>query len=324
MRMQARTKRPVQESAKNSSLTGHSLKRAVAGVVAALAVFALVLATPAATLAKSPIVVGGKNFTEQYIVAHMVGELLKAEGFDVEVKTGIGSGEVIFNALRRGDIDLYVEYSGTAWMGFLKQELEAGVDPDALYERAVEGLREQFGLEMFPTIGFSNTYVFVVTREMAERHNLTKVSDLIPIAGQLTIAGTPTFMSDRLDGIRGVERVYGMRFRRNRGMDHSLLFQALQLRQVDVIVAFSTDGQIAALDLVTLEDDRGVFPPYHAGVLARPDVLAEHPEIRTVLSKLEGLIDERTMAELNYQVDGERKDEREVALNFLRERGLID
>lgn len=288
----------------------------VAGLVVALALSASAQERPT-------LVVGGKNFTEQYIVAHMVAELLKANGFSVEVKTGLAAGDVIFNALLRGDIDMYVEYSGTAWAGFLKQPIEVGVDPDVLYEETAKGLKEQFGLEFLPTMGFSNTYVFAVTREFAEQHNVSKVSDLIPIANRFTLGGTLAFMGDRPDGVRGAEAVYGFKFRRNRAMDHALLFQALQLRQVDVIVPFSTDGQIAAMDLVMLEDDRGAFPPYHAGVLVRGDILEKHPEVRSILSVLEGLIDEPTMAELNYQVDGHRRDEREVALEFLREKGLI-
>lgn len=298
------------------------------GTVIAAAVLALCIAAAATTPAwgaeKPKLVVGGKNFTEQHIMAHMIAELLRAEGYPVEVKAGLGSGDVIFNALRRGDIDMYVEYSGTAWMGFLQQELEEGVDPDELYEKTAAGLKERFGLELLPTIGFSNTYVFVVPKQTAQQYGLSKVSDLTPVANRLTLGGTLAFMGDRPDGIRGAEQAYGFKFRRNRGMDHALLFQALQLGQVDVIVAFSTDGQIAAMDLVMLEDDRGVFPPYHAGVLVREDVLQANPEIRSILAKLEGLIDERTMAALNYEVDGKRRDDREVAIEFLKERGLID
>src|SRR5690606_766168 len=247
-------------------------------------------------------------------------------GFDVEVKAGLGSGDVIFGALQRGEIDMYVEYSGTAWTGFLKEEISVGVDPDLLYQQTAAGMKERFGMEFLPerTIGFSNTYVFVVTRETAEKYNLSKVSDLIPIADQLTLGGTIAFMGDRPDGIRGAEQTYGFKFRRNRAMDHALLFQALQLGQVDAIVAFSTDGQIAAMDLVMLEDDRGTFPPYHAGVLVRGETLEMYPEIRDILAKLEGLIDEHTMATLNYEVDGNRRNEREVALEFLREQGLVE
>lgn len=299
-------------------------KRTIPGLIVAMTLFGLVFSASLTAGAQETIVVGGKNFTEQYIMAHMVAELLRAEGFPVEVKAGLASGDVILSALRRGDIDMYVEYSGTAYTGFLKQQVELGVDPDLLYEETVKGMKEQFGLEFLPTIGFSNTYVFAVTRETAERYNLSKVSDLIPVANRLTLGGTLAFMGDRPDGIRGAESVYGFKFRRNRPMDHALLFQALQLGQVDAIVAFSTDGQIAAMDLVMLEDDRGVFPPYHAGVLVREELLEKHPEIRSVLGKLEGLIDERTMAFLNYEVDGQRRNEREVALAFLKEQGLID
>lgn len=305
-----------------------AVKANVRAVLFSLALIAsLIISAPMQALAQQPtLVIGGKNFTEQHIMAHMVAELLKANGFAVEVKAGLGSGDVIFNALRRGDIDMYVEYSGTAWTGFLKEELTVGVDPDLLYQQTAAGLKERFGIETLPekTIGFSNTYVFVVSKETAERYGLSKVSDLIPVANRMTLGGTLAFMGDRPDGIRGAERVYGFKFRRNRGMDHALLFQALQLRQVDAIVAFSTDGQIAAMDLVMLEDDRGVFPPYHAGVLVREEVLERHPEIRTILSRLEGLIDEATMARLNYEVDGARRDDRQVALEFLKEQGLID
>ncbi|HLS90177.1 MAG TPA: glycine betaine ABC transporter substrate-binding protein [Limnochordia bacterium] len=286
----------------------------------------LAAAVPSFAAEQPKLVVGGKNFTEQYIMAHVVAELLKAHGFDVEVKAGLGSGDVIFGALQRGEIDMYVEYSGTAWTGFLKEEISVGVDPDLLYQQTAAGMKERFGMEFLPerTIGFSNTYVFVVTRETAEKYNLSKVSDLIPIADQLTLGGTIAFMGDRPDGIRGAEQTYGFKFRRNRAMDHALLFQALQLGQVDAIVAFSTDGQIAAMDLVMLEDDRGTFPPYHAGVLVRGETLEKYPEIRDILAKLEGLIDEHTMATLNYEVDGNRRNEREVALEFLREQGLVE
>jgi len=286
----------------------------------------LAAAVPSFAAEQPKLVVGGKNFTEQYIMAHVVAELLKAHGFDVEVKAGLGSGDVIFGALQRGEIDMYVEYSGTAWTGFLKEEISVGVDPDLLYQQTAAGMKERFGMEFLPerTIGFSNTYVFVVTRETAEKYNLSKVSDLIPIADQLTLGGTIAFMGDRPDGIRGAEQTYGFKFRRNRAMDHALLFQALQLGQVDAIVAFSTDGQIAAMDLVMLEDDRGTSPPYHAGVLVRGETLEKYPEIRDILAKLEGLIDEHTMATLNYEVDGNRRNEREVALEFLREQGLVE
>lgn len=289
------------------------------------ALFALVggIGQTPAVAEKPQLIVGGKNFTEQHIMAHMVAAMLEEAGYPVEVKSGLGSGDVIFSALERGDIHMYVEYSGTAWAGFLNEEVEVGMDPDWLFEATAKGMKEQFGLDVLDNIGFSNTYVFVVTKELAEQHNLRTVSDLIPIAKDLTLGGTIAFMGDRPDGIRGAESVYGFKFRRNRSMDHALLFQALQLKQVDAIVAFSTDGQIAAMDLVMLEDDLGVFPPYHAGVMIREEILEANPDIREVLGQLAGLIDEHQMATLNFEVDDKRRDDAEVAREFLREQGLI-
>lgn len=293
-------------------------------LVLGLITLAFVGGTAAAAEAEKPtIVVGGKNFTEQYILAHLLAELIEQEGFPTEVRAGLAAGDVIFQAMRRGDIHMYVEYSGTAWTGFLNESLVEGMDPDELYEKTAAGMRERFDMEMLPTLGFSNSYVFATTKEIAEQYNLSKVSDLIPVANRLTLGGTLAFMGDRPDGIRGAEKTYGFKFRRNRALDHALLFQALQLKQVDVIVPFSTDGQNAALDLVLLEDDRRAFPPYHAGVIAPVELFEQYPELREALGRLEGLLDESTMAQLNYQVDGHRRDEREVAREFLREQGLL-
>src|SRR5690606_26811896 len=184
------------------------------------AVLGLVLAVPfQASAQERTLVVGGKNFTEQYILAHMIAELLKAHGYPAEAKPGLASGDVILSALRRGDIDMYVEYSGTAWTGFLKQPTEVGIDADWVYEQTAKGMKEQFGLDYLPTLGFSNAYVFAVPRAFAEEHGLEKISDLIPLAGRLTLGGTLAFMGDRPDGIRGAEAVYGFKFRRNRAMD---------------------------------------------------------------------------------------------------------
>lgn len=281
-------------------------------------------AAPMGALAAKPkIVIGSKNFTEQYVLGHIIAELLEAHGYPTERKLGLGGNDIVFSAMKRGDIHVYPEYTGTAWAVHLGHALEIGLDPEQLYEDVTREFREKHGLEFLPALGFNNTYVFAAPRALVNKHNLTKVSDLIPIAKQLTLGGSIDFMGDRPDGIRGVEKVYGMKFRRNRAVESGLLFQALQLRQVDLIVAFATHGQIAAMDLVMLTDDRQLFPPYDTGIVVRSDVLKANPELRTVLGKLEGKINEATMARLNYEVDGHRKDPRAVARAFLQELGLI-
>lgn len=269
------------------------------------------------------IAVGAKDFTEQIIMGHMVAELLEAHGFAVTRTLGLGGDDLVFTGMQRGEIDIWMSYSGTIYSVLLGNELVLGADPDELYREAQKQLLERYNMELLEPIGFNNTYVFVADRSLVEKHGLTKVSDLIPIAHTLTLGGSILFMGDRRDGIKGVEAVYGMKFRRNRAIESGLLFQAMQLGQVDLIVAFSTHGQIAALDLVMLEDDRQLFPPYHAGLIVRAEVLEAHPELRDILGKLTNAIDDVTMARLNYEVDGHRRNAREVAAEFLQESGLI-
>lgn len=302
------------------------LKSMALGKVALTLVLSLLLAlgaSPFASAQKPEVTVGSKNFTESYLLGHIATELLRGHGYPVEHKAGLGGNAVIFPAIQRGDIDIYPEYAGTAYLVHLGKELEIPMRLDDIFETIVDEMDERFDLEFMPSVGFNNTYVFVTTQETASKHNLEKVSDLIPLANRFSLGGSIDFMSERPDGIRGVEEVYGMRFSRNRPMDSSLLFRALQLGQVDFIVAFSTHGQISAMNLVTLEDDRAVFPPYHASYVARNDLWEKDPELRDVLMKLHDALDAQTMAELNYRVDGKHEEPRDVARSWLLETGLI-
>ncbi len=285
---------------------------------------ALALSVTAFAAAQKPkVTIGSKNFTESYLLGDIATELLRAHGYEVEHKAGLGGNSVIFPAIQRGDIDIYPEYAGTAYLVQLGREFEIPMRLDDILDTVVKEMDERFDLEFMPTLGFNNTYVFATTKEMAEKYNLEKVSDLIPIANRFSLGGSIDFMSDRPDGIRGVEDVYGMKFKRNRPMDSSLIFRALQLGQVDLIVAFATHGQIAAMDLVTLEDDRGVFPSYHASYVARNDLFEQEPEIRSILMKLHNALDEKTIAGLNYRVDGDHEEPSDVARDWLLQEGLI-
>lgn len=288
-----------------------------------LTALAACLALGAAGAGAQAIRVGAKDFTEQLIMGHMVAEFLEAHGYKTERILGLGGDNIVFAAMQRGDIDIWMSYSGTIWAVLLGNELEPGVDPDDLYRRAQEQLKARYNMELLAPVGFNNTYVFVAPKAFVERYGVQKVSDLIPLAGNLTLGGSLAFMGDRPDGIRGVERVYGMTFRRTRAIESGLLFQALQLGQVDLIVAFSTHGQIAALDLAVIEDDRRLFPPYHAGFIVRSELLEQYPQLRELLGRLSGILDDATMARLNYEVDGHRRSPRDVAREYLQQIGLI-
>lgn len=275
------------------------------------------------TAASAEITIGSQEFAEHVIIGHMIAELLEAHGYKTKRTLGLGGPDIVFSGMRRGDVDIWMSYSGTISSVVLNKPVEIGVDPDELYRTNQMALKELFDVEQLDPLGFNNTYVFAAPSDVAKKHSLEKVSDLIPIANTLTLGGSIAFMGDRPDGIQGVEQEAGMRFRRNRSLDTGLMFQALQLGQVDLVVAFSTHGQIAALDLVMLEDDRMFFPPYYAGLLVQARVLEEHPGLRDVLNILTGAIDEVAMATLNYEVDGHRKDPKDVAIRFLKDRGFI-
>lgn len=298
------------------------MKRVRTILMAVTLVTALLLSLGAVVAASDVVSVGAKDFTEQLILGHLVAELLEVNGYSTSRTLGLGGDQLVFSGILRGDIDMWVSYTGTLWAVILGNPLEPGIDPAELYEKTKAALKEQHDIELLSPLGFNNTYVFAAPRSFVEKHQVSKVSDLIPLAPSLTLGGSLAFMGDRPEGIQGVERVYGMKFGRTRPIESGLMFQALQLGQVDLIVPFSTHGQIAAMDLVLLEDDRNLFPPYDAALLVRGELLRERPELREILEQLAGKLDDTTMARLNYEVDGHRKNPRAVAVDFLKEIGL--
>jgi glycine betaine/choline ABC-type transport system substrate-binding protein len=177
-------------------------------------------------------------------------------------------------------------------------------------------------LEWLEPIGFNNTYALAVTQETAKKYNLKTISDVKRHADPLTF-GTEQEFLERPDGLKGLENAYGLKFKAAKAMDPGLKYKALTEGQVDLIDAFSTDGQLIKHNLVLLEDDQHFFPPYYAAPLVRSETLKNHPEIKEVLNKLAGTINDKQMAELNAQVDVEKKKARDVAEAWLKEQGLI-
>jgi len=263
--------------------------------------------------------IGGKNFSEQFIMAEMF-RILIEENTDLttSVKTNL-AGTVIFDAIKSGDIDLYLEYTGTALTNL---GIDPISDPDEVYRIVKEEFDKQFNIKWMKPYGFNNTYAMVVTKETAEKYNLKTISDLAKVADKLTLGCTYVF-TERDDGYPGLSKHYGFKFGDVRGMDPSLMYQALVQGSVDVISGFATDGRIAAFGLETLEDDKKFFPPYDATAIVRGEVLEKHPELEDLLNKLAGRIDDKKMAELNAAVDLDKQEPADVARKFLEEEGLI-
>lgn len=288
-------------------------------------VLALLLLLPVLTACRSQpgnrIVVGSKNFTEQAILTEIVAQLLESRtSLTVERRINLGGTLIAQQAIHSGEIDAYVEYTGTALMVILGDAPSRSKED--VYKRVKAGYASRFGLEVLEPLGFENTFAIVVRGEDARRHKLTKISDLRPHAGQWRAGFGYEFM-ERPDGYRGLVEEYQLSFGRPpQTVDLGLLYRALAEKQVDVVAGNSTDGAIATLDLTVLEDDLHYFPPYEAVPIVRQETLRQHPEVRTVLDELHGKISEEEMRMLNYAVEGEQKDRRDVAQAFLRSKNL--
>ncbi|HKP12717.1 MAG TPA: glycine betaine ABC transporter substrate-binding protein, partial [Blastocatellia bacterium] len=224
--------------------------------------------------------------------------------------------DLVHRALVSGQIDAYVEYTGTAFTAILKHQ--PITDPRAVYDQVQRDYGEQFGCEWLAPLGFNNTFAILVRGDEARRFGLKTISDAAPYAPRWRAGFGQDFMS-RADGYPGFARTYGLKFAEPpREMDLSLTYQALAGGQVDLIAGNSTDGLIDRLGLVQLEDDRHYFPPYEAAPVFRRDTLDRYPQIREAVNRLAGRLTDAEMRRLNYAVDGDRRDVKEVVREFLR------
>ena len=264
------------------------------------------------------LVVGAKTFTEQYILSRILaGTIAGATGGPVDVAGSLGS-TVAFDALRGGDIDAYVDYSGTIWATIMRRGAES-VDRDTVLREVGRFLEDQHGVAVVGALGFENAYAMAMRRAHAGDLRVRSLSDLARYAPRLAVGGDYEFF--QRPEWRAIQDLYGLRFREQRSMDPSLMYQAVANTQVDVIGAFSTDGRIAALDLVLLEDERHAIPPYDAVVLAGPRLVREHPEALAALRGLTGAIDADRMRRMNLAVDQDGMSPEAVAEEFLRTLG---
>jgi osmoprotectant transport system permease protein len=289
------------------------------------AVLALALASPALRGGRGPggrpVVVGSKNFTEQVVLGEILATLLEARGFAVQRRLNLGGTTLCDAALRAGQVDLYVEYTGTALTEILKRPAQSV--PARVYAEVVEGYAA-VGVRVGEPLGFDNSYALVVRPADARSRGWRRISDLAPDAGALRVGLFGEFL-EREDGMPGLVRTYGLRFGRPPiEMDLGLLYQALAGGQVDLVVGSATDGLIAALDLVVLEDDRRYFPPYDAVPVMNAAGLAAHPGLEDAVRELAGRIDAAAMRRLNHAVDGEHRAAAAVAREFLRGAGLVE
>ena len=262
--------------------------------------------------------IGSKDFTESALLAEIVAQMLEARGVSVERRFELG-GNLPHEALVNGTLDLYPEYTGTSYTAILHHAPTG--DPRAVYDQVKQEYASKFNVEVSSPLGFENTFAILVRGEEARGLNLKTISDAAPHTLRWRAGFGQDFMS-RADGYPGFSKAYGLKFAEVREMDLSLTYIALSSRQVDLIAGNSTEGRIATLDLFQLADDRRYFPPYEAVYLVRQDSLTRVPALREVLSKLANAISTEEMRRLNYEIDGNKRDPKEVVREWLRGRGL--
>jgi glycine betaine/choline ABC-type transport system substrate-binding protein len=267
------------------------------------------------------IVVGSKNFTEQIVLAELFAQQIEAHSaLQVERKVNLGGTLLSHDALVSGKIDMYPEYTGTALTAVLNDPPQ--YDPAKVFRLVQTEYRNRFGVEVMPSLGFNNTFAMVVRGEDAGKLRLRTVSDIAPYASKWRPGFGYEFI-ERPDGYRGWIAAYGLHFATApKILDLGLLYRALADKQVDIVAGNSTDGLIAALHMVALEDDKHYFPPYEAVPLVRRATLERHPEVRDAIGALAGKISEEEMRRMNYAVDGEHRDPATVVREFRQSRGL--
>lgn len=265
------------------------------------------------------ITIGSKGFTEQDVLQELLAQQIE-NTTNLTVGRPRLVGFVAHKAITSGELDMYVEYTGTAFTGILEQKPIA--DPKEVYRRLKAEYDRRFNLEVLPSLGFENTFAMVIRGDDAQRYSLQTLSQLAKYAPEFRTGFGYEFV-ERADGYPGLVKTYDLQFKQSpKTMDLGLIYRALIQKQVDLVAGNSTDGQIARLGLVILKDDKGYFPPYEATPIVRKATLQKYPQVREAIAQLTGKISAAEMQQLNYLVEGELKDVKDVVRGFLQAKGL--
>ncbi|MDE2573351.1 MAG: hypothetical protein KGM44_12630 [bacterium] len=289
-------------------------------LLAGLATLPFALQDCARGAGERPVAVGSKNFTEELIIGEMYAQLLEHAGYSVRRKLNLGGVAVAMEAMQRGDIDLYPEYTGTGLLTVLKQPPLHSAQ--AVYDAVKRGYAERYQMTWLAAAPMNDTQALATTAAISQQYDLRTLSQLAVLAPKLRFGAIPEFVS-RPDALPGLKRFYGgFNFKSVRIFDIGLKYEALLHHDVDVVVAFGTDGQIDAYHLVMLEDDKHFWPPYHVAPVVRDDALKRWPKIAPALDALAPHLTDVAVRHLNWQVDGSKQEPADVARAFLKTAGL--
>lgn len=287
-----------------------------------LLIVCIMLVTCLPSKKKETIHIATKPMTEQYILGEMLDILIEDKtDLNVKLTQGVGGGTSnIQPGMENGEFDIYPEYTGTAWNMVLKKE---GTYNENLFNSMQQQYKNKLHMQWIGMYGFNNTYGLVVRREIAEKYHLKTYSDLKAVADQLVFGAEYDFF-EREDGYDALCKTYGLKFKKTMDMDIGLKYQAINQGKIDVMVIFTTDGQLSVSDVTVLKDDKQFYPSYLCGNVIRSEVLKEHPELNDIFQSVTGIISDTEMAKMNYEVESKDKEPREVAREFLQSKGLIE
>ncbi|WP_047152987.1 osmoprotectant ABC transporter substrate-binding protein [Aneurinibacillus tyrosinisolvens] len=303
------------------------MKKIVGAVTTLLLVLSMLVGcsqSESTSASSTTIKIGSQSTSEQLIIANML-KLLIEENTKLkpEIVSGLSSTPVVFKAMNNNDIQISaVRYVGTDLTSSL-QIKEPPKNPEEALKTVQKGMQEKYDQTWFPSYGFENTYVFTVRQDVADKLKLEKISDVKPYAKDMKLGTDNGWLERTLDGYPSFSKNYGIEFGQKSPMDIGLVYKAVSNKDVDIVLAYSTDARLKEYKLKTLEDEKHFFPPYQASPVVRNDMLKSHPELKDVINKVAGKIDTATMTALNYQADVEKKDPEEIAKSFLKEKGLL-
>ena len=294
--------------------------RGIKRILIFILIIILCIATLGCSNKNDTIKIATKPMTEQFILGEML-KLLIEENTDlkVEITKGIGGGTSnIHPAILKGDFDLYPEYTGTSWSFVLKEE---GIpDDETLYNELKNN--SEYDLSWIGLYGFNNTYGLVIRKDLAEQYNIKTYSDLAKYSKDFTFGAEYDFY-EREDGFDALCKEYGMKFKKSVDLDIGLKYDAINSKEIDIMNVFTTDGQLSNSNVVLLDDDKEFYQTYYCGTIVRNNTLKKYPELKDVLMKMNNILTEGEMAELNYKVETEKEDEVKVAKDFLKDKGLL-
>lgn len=266
--------------------------------------------------------IGSKNFTESLILGEMYSLALENAGYEVERKMNLGGTMVAHEALKNGDIDMYPEYTGTGLINILEEAPKS--DAKEVYDMVAKYYKDNFNLIWLEPTNANDSQGLVVTKKVAEKYDLYKISKLAEVAPELRLAAVPEF-EEREDGLKGLKKYYGgFEFKSINLYDYGVKYRVILNDEADVTVGFTTDGDLTNKDLVLLEDDKKFWPPYFVCPVIKGEVLAQDPEVANVLNAVSATLDNATMQALNAEVDIHKREYAEVAKEYLQKKGLIN